>query len=581
MKKENVVELANHRREQFYLSKQHLVEKIGYFLESKIFYQDYQQLKNEFSRRTKGFIQEDMQESFFVFWLFFYHRFDDGLRGVDWFNRDRAHSLDVKEKRMLDSWIHMKPRFLQLVRIEGNHAIFEDKDTKEQFPMSTHAENLAHAVPWLSTFAMVEEFDDVYYFNGFWMGVGPIQLRRAEIKVQEIMEETGLNRSDVFEKYFPEITVALLNRNWEIHGLEREVYEYNITYSIENSLYVTEFLRGQKDFKINKWEKNEKELVWAGNWRVYHDSECELPVKLADVFGTITVNEKDNSLTFETMQKECMEEMKERLSSLGNKLTLKDEIAKLVGTSTKESHNTMVSMDEEIPQYFALFAQDDLFYEVEQPIPMYDGRSLRELLAQGEIEKVETWLRNAEFVQYKQVLGKEEKVEVTANFNGIRKDMRLPLSPFVTGGEHRQTTIEPIELEDNGPRLMEEDIPYLEELGFAPETIDQFYIGDFIRFYKERTIGKSDNTRRKYRHSLHDLRAILETKTLFRWEQCNTDFWKIVVEKDYPELFDDGPGKTEQKAFINTLKMFLTWLEQMGKTENFTETINWIQNLEK
>src|SRR5699024_6921165 len=123
-----------------------------------------------------------------------------------------------------------------------------------------------------------------------------------------------------------------------------EVYEYNITYSIENSLYVTEFLRGQKDFKINKWEKNEKELVWAGNWRVYHDSECELPVKLADVFGTITVNEKDNSLTFETMQKECMEEMKERLSSLGNKLTLKDEIAKLVGTSTKESHNTMVSM---------------------------------------------------------------------------------------------------------------------------------------------------------------------------------------------------------------------------------------------
>src|SRR5699024_6829332 len=135
-----------------------------------------------------------------------------------------------------------------------------------------------------------------------------------EIKVQEIMEETGLDRSDVFEKYYPEITVALLNRNWEIHGLEREVYEYNITYSIENSLYVTEFLRGQKDFKINKWEKNEKELVWAGNWRVYHDSECELPVKLADVFGTITVNEKDNSLTFETMQKECMEEMKERLS---------------------------------------------------------------------------------------------------------------------------------------------------------------------------------------------------------------------------------------------------------------------------
>src|SRR5699024_10871000 len=82
-------------------------------------------------------------------------------------------------------------------------------------------------------------------------------------------------------------------------------------------------------------------------------------------------------------------------------------------------------------------------------------------------------------MMYKQVLDQQEKVEVTADFNSIRSSLGLSPSPFVTGGVHRQTTIEPIELEDKSPRLMEEDIPYLEELGFQPETIDQFYISDF------------------------------------------------------------------------------------------------------
>src|SRR5699024_3715962 len=104
----------------------------------------------------------------------------------------------------------------------------------------------------------------LYYFNGFWMGVEPAQLNKARTKAAELVQETGLSHAEVYEQYFLEIITALLDRNVQNQVFEREVYEYHLSYSIENSLYVTEFLRDQKDFKINKWEKNDKELGWAG-----------------------------------------------------------------------------------------------------------------------------------------------------------------------------------------------------------------------------------------------------------------------------------------------------------------------------
>src|SRR5699024_12858878 len=108
--------------------------------------------------------------------------------------------------------------------------------------------------------------------------------------------------------------------------------------------------------------------------------------------GTDEITSLEKALSFETMQDAQKEQMKKRFRALGNKLTLLDETASLIGTTSKETYNTMVSMDDYIPQYFALFAQDDLFKEAEQPLPMYDGNSLRDLHAKGETEKIEAWL---------------------------------------------------------------------------------------------------------------------------------------------------------------------------------------------
>src|SRR5699024_8140482 len=82
LQKQNVEEMAAYKREQFYQAKQQLVEQIGRFLESKIFHEDYKKMKSEFKQRTNGQIQEEIEESFFIFWTFFYYRFSDGLRGI-------------------------------------------------------------------------------------------------------------------------------------------------------------------------------------------------------------------------------------------------------------------------------------------------------------------------------------------------------------------------------------------------------------------------------------------------------------------------------------------------------------------
>src|SRR5699024_12638545 len=96
----------------------------------------------------------------------------------------------------------MQQRFLQLIDREGDHVIFEDKDTKERFPVSVDKENLPNKAPWLSKFGMIEEFDGYYYFNGFWMGVDPGQLDKARETDADIMTDKSFNIEEVIELYF-------------------------------------------------------------------------------------------------------------------------------------------------------------------------------------------------------------------------------------------------------------------------------------------------------------------------------------------------------------------------------------------
>lgn len=578
LQKENLIELTKIRRDKFYEDKQQLVEKVGRFLKKQVPLQQYNQLKKELIKRTNDHIEKDLEESFFTYWLYFYHRFNHNQRGVEWFYTEFKNGLTPVECSMVETWIEMKPRFLQAIDVNEKVVTYQDMLTKETFPVFNDQENIEHLVPWASTIAMIEPFEDLYYFSGFRFTIEPLQVQYALEYLEKLVNESAMEQTDVIFNMYPELVATLLNKERMKQEYGREVAEYTATFDIHEQPYVLEFLRNQEDFRIDKWLDNDKEIVWAGNWRVYHDNENDGPLQLADVLGQIVVHDGDTQLTFHTMHPNQITELKARFSELGQAITFTDESAEPIGHFLTKVHNVLVSMEDDMPAYFAIYAQNNIYHEIDTPISVLNDSTIHHYLEGNKTERIiaETWLKTAEFNLYKQILERFNSVEVSADFNTIRKEFNLPLSPFVTGGSARKTELLPMEFEETTTRLLEEDIPYLEALGFTPESLDTFYIQDIVRFYKEKTDGKSDATERKYRNSLSDLRALIDQTDVEQWKTCDQGFWEDIITEQY-ETYKPNFSKTEQANFISVLRTFLLWLDNNHGTEYFSDVKQYVK----
>src|SRR5690625_5196106 len=124
------------RREKFYEAKQDLVEKIGDYLVQQIPIKQYEALNEQFKQRTKERIDSEIEESYFTFWLYFFHEFEHGKRGIELFYEGYHHHLTDEEKQMTKKWLQMKARFLQMIDRTKDALIYEDLRTKETFPVS-------------------------------------------------------------------------------------------------------------------------------------------------------------------------------------------------------------------------------------------------------------------------------------------------------------------------------------------------------------------------------------------------------------------------------------------------------------
>jgi hypothetical protein len=234
----------------------------------------------------------------------------------------------------------------------------------------------------------------------------------------------------------------------------------------------------------------------------------------------------------------------------------------------------VLSYDKDTPQYFALYAQNDLQLELDKPIGLFNGLSIRELIDSGRKDDADNWLKQMEYNMYQQVHQQFQHVIATADYNSIRKKLGLAPSPFVTGGENRTSTFEKLTTQNPEDQhvVKKEDIPYYEQLGFTPDNVNTFFSDDFVAFFKEKTEGKSENTIRKYRASLTDLRMILERYELTNWENCDQAFWTRVFLIDFIGLYETLT-KTAIKDFISTSKALAKWLDQQKKTASLAKIV--------
>ena len=199
-----------------------------------------------------------------------------------------------------------------------------------------------------------------------------------------------------------------------------------------------------------------------------------------------------------------------------------------------EVRQLSVNTQKGVPEYFILFAQSNWGLDIDHPIPMFENLSLRDLVESNKKDLAEVWLKQSEYNLYKLVYKQYGNVKNTADFNTVRRELGLKLSPFVTGGKQRHSELLPVNnIEQRKTVILGEDIQIYEDLGFTPETIDNFYTKDLVAFYKDKTNGMSENTIRKYQNSLYDIREVLERSSVRNWDECIFPFGKSFYPRAY------------------------------------------------
>lgn len=567
MKKANVVMLHEVKEERFYQQKFVLVGKIKDFLSKKISVSKQYQLHTEFKRRTQHSLDGNAENQLFDFWLIFFHRFEHDARLIELFLKENSTRLSEEEREMALTWQSLRPKLVQAVEKNDEIITFEDMLTKEQYPVANTKENLPSFGPWFGTIGLLEHFENKFYFNGVRLFRGPDHLVHVAKKIEELQKETNLKHEDIMTDYYPEILAALITGNKPAKQEKSEITQYTLHYKVVDHNTVESFLQSESEFIMDSRTEQYTVCNWVKDWNEYSDNMISGPILMGDVIGTISID--GDQLTYITLDENSTQEFKEIVEQNLNSSAI-SFIELKTNTKTVPKHieikNTLSSMNEDTPQYLALYAKHDVRFDIEKPLPLFENQSILDLLNENRKNEIDTYFKALEYNLYIQAQQEYKNVDITPDFNTIRKEFGLPLSPFVTGEKNRVTSIKKIDspLKEKKSVVKEEDIPFYELLGFTPATVNNFYSEDFITFFKEKTEGKSDLTLRKYRNCLFDLREIIEEHDVASWDECTEEFWNNVFLVDFANLYEPL-SKTVVKDFSSTVKALAKWLVKEKK----------------
>src|SRR5699024_11109214 len=153
----------------------------------------------------------------------------------------------------------------------------------------------------------------------------------------------------VMFEFYPELLAALLEPV-ENHNESIEVAEYSLTYRLKNPTAVADFLRSQPNIRVEEWEKDKKEFVWSGNWRIFKDNACPSDIKLADAYGNLFL--QNDTLIFVGIEEDRQQAMKELLVKIDHALVLEKEEKKVIGNYSSKPNSVLVILDEIVQDYF-------------------------------------------------------------------------------------------------------------------------------------------------------------------------------------------------------------------------------------
>ena len=564
--KENVAQLAQVKQEQFFTLKNKMVHMITDFTNSKLSFREENLLKQAFKKRINTEMSTGAFNAFFKFWLFFFHQFENKLRGVEWFYEERGKFLSPEANKMAQRWTTLVPKLIQAVDQNENGMIAKDLKSNEKVFMP-FSETLEEIRPWQVTFGLIEPFHNEYFFNGVISWAAPHTVDKIVNEINQFRLKTGKSHDQVVMEYYPELLSIVLNNNnvvmSERNGRSSDIIEELLIYTLLNKEKMINYLIKSKDFILGE---NGESITWIGDWYCYTDSELTDPVYFAESYGNIAV--KDDELIVESTYPGRIAEFEKWAKQFSSDIALRRRDKKVhTVPAAMNFENYYVRSTKDTPQYFLIFAQTRMKLDnLDKSIPQFDGLSPRAMVNIGRNEELQRWLEQYEFHSNMIIKESTKAVKYTEDFNWIRKELGLPLSPFVTNYATRETSISRTNRPKDTVRIIELEIPYFKQLGFTPETATDFYAQEMVDFFMKKTDGKSKGTITKYQNGLSYLVNYFSAfnEEIVSWKMCTDVFWEQLISN----VSNSNLTYAQKKAILSSLNTFIKWIDRSYDTNH-------------
>ncbi|MFC7372471.1 YecA family protein [Fictibacillus iocasae] len=489
----------------------------------------FNSIRKAFFKEMKAPLPADMKDTVFQYYLHFYHRFDNHKRAVEWLLDEEGTKLDVNEHSLLKQWCELVPRLLECVEHVDKGVMVQDKLTGEMFLMGRDP-NMHYIHPWSVTFGMIEEFEGAYYLNG-------IMLWTAPGAAVVMYDELSNIHTDCLYEHYPRLLSLFLKEADKppIPVVPHQEDIYELTYTVTNWDAVKSRFR-----QSSKWSLVDGEYVLLSDEIIYRDSLLKSSVEMNEILAKAVI--KGNQLVFHSPILKEADTFKKKMEKLGLKLVNEKVI--------KQKHNVTIKytgldfvfyFNEIVPDYAMLFAQKKLLQETENEIFAL-GAALKDLPP----AKAVLYLKQIEHLSSKDMKRLHPEEDVTEDFNTVRKELNLPLSPFVTGGAKRKTSL-----------LHKGTVKKKKANGDAP-----FFLEHFSEFFDLKTRGKTKATANKYQHSLELIGMCLLEIGAKSWDDVGLYEWGKIMLFQYFVIENNEPSVHQVTHFLSALMQFVTYQDE-------------------
>lgn len=166
-------------------------------------------------------------------WAHFFHVYDNGLRGIEWFMEERGHRYTGEDLKMLERWLEMKLSCYQHVDRYEQGEIIEDIWTGERYRMP-YCETMIKLPPWAVAIGMLEPFVEDWCIHGLFTWAHPDAATAVMNRVEQLQEEASgtteqkLSPADILSRNYPEIldlSIKISNSEGKTLSTQKEMKE--------------------------------------------------------------------------------------------------------------------------------------------------------------------------------------------------------------------------------------------------------------------------------------------------------------------------------------------------------------------